>query len=61
MEAANPAGYTARDYQVAALLTDKGETFKLLGAHNIDPTQSLAAEVSRAVNKDAAGTLITLG
>lgn len=54
------AGYTANDFQVAAVLTDKGETVKITGAHTIDATQALAGEVSKAVHKDEA-TLVTFG
>jgi voltage-dependent anion channel protein 2 len=53
-------GYTANDFQVAAVLTDKGETVKITGAHTIDATQALAGEVSKAVHKDEA-TLVTFG
>lgn len=54
------AGYTGLDYQIAALLADRGETLKITGAHNIDTRQALAAEIARSLNKDEA-TLITLG
>ena len=54
------AGYTGLDYQVAALLADRGEVLKITGAHNIDTRQALAAEIARSLNKDEA-TLITLG
>lgn len=54
------AGYTALDFQVAALLTDKGETVKLSGAHVIDASQQLAGEVSKATQKEGS-TTITLG
>lgn len=53
-------GYTGLDYQVAALLSDRGETLKITGAHNIDTRQALAAEIARSLNKDEA-TLVTLG
>ena len=45
---------------MAGLLADKGETLKVLYAHNVDPAQALAGEVSRALTGDEA-TLITLG
>ena len=45
---------------MAGLLTDKGDTLKVVYAHNVDPTQALAGEVSRALTGDEA-TLITLG
>ena len=48
------------DYQVAALLADKGDTLKITGAHNIDASQGLAAEIARSLNKDEA-TIVTLG
>jgi voltage-dependent anion channel protein 2 len=53
-------GYTGLDYQVAALLADKGDTLKITGAHNIDASQGLAAEIARSLNKDEA-TIVTLG
>ncbi len=54
------AGYTGLDYQVAALLADRGETLKITGAHYIDTRQALAAEIARSLNKDEA-TLVTIG
>lgn len=59
-ERGHVAGYTGLDYQVAALLADKGDTLKITGAHNIDASQGLAAEIARSLNKDEA-TIVTLG
>ena len=55
------AGYTKLDYQVAALLTDMGETAKLSYAHNIDPTTTAGAEVVKSLKSEATPTVITLG
>lgn len=41
------AGYHAADHQVAATLSDKGQTLKLAYAHNITPTQTVGAELVR--------------
>lgn len=54
------SGYTTNDFQVAALLADRGDTLKIEGVHFIDPRQALASEIARSLNKDEA-TLITLG
>lgn len=53
-------GYTRLDYQVAALVADRGETLKITGAHNIDANQALAAEIAKSLNKDDA-TIVTVG
>lgn len=45
-----PAGYHAPDFQVAALVADKLETLKLSYAHNLTPSTTVGAEVTRKLS-----------
>lgn len=46
-------GYHAPDYQVAAFLQDRAGTLRLAYAHNVTPTQTVGAEVTRTLATSA--------
>mmetsp|Transcript_38711 Transcript_38711/g.86097 ORF Transcript_38711/g.86097 Transcript_38711/m.86097 type:complete len:277 (+) Transcript_38711:122-952(+) len=52
-------GYHAADFQVAAFLTDKASTAKLVYAHNVTKSQVVGAEVVRKLS--GGDTTFTLG
>ena len=58
--AAGAAGYVQRDYSVGVLLKDLGKVLTVSYAHNIDPTSSVGAEVTKKLEEKEA-TVFALG
>ncbi|KAK9827789.1 hypothetical protein WJX74_002196 [Apatococcus lobatus] len=54
------AGLLMDDYQITAILADKGETVKLSYAQNVDPETTIGAEVAHKLQGDSA-TSVVLG
>ena len=54
------AGYVQRDYSVGVLLKDLGKVLTVSYAHNIDPTSSVGAEVTKKLEEKEA-TVFALG
>jgi hypothetical protein len=53
-------GYVQRDYSVGVLLKDMGKVLNVSYAHNIDPTSSVGAEVTKKLEEKEA-TVFALG
>ena len=52
---------TRKDFQIGVSVLEKGEVLKAVYAHNISPSTSGAAELTRRLTKQDEPTAITMG